>query len=371
VPLVDLGLTHAELKDCILEDVAALIDAGTFTGGPHVAAFEREFGAYCGSEACVGVGSGLDALRLTLIAAGIEPGDEVVVPAMTFVATLEAVRQAGGRPILADIEPLDYTLNVAAAAAMVGPRTRFLLPVHLYGQMADVQGLRTLAEDNHLAVIEDACQAHGATRDGIRAGAAGLAGGFSFYPAKNLGAFGDAGAVVTDDLELARCVRVLREHGQRGKYHHEAEGYTSRLDTIQAVVLLRKLPFLDRWNDERRDVARGYMELLEGVGDLRLPAVAPGSEPVWHLFVVRTANPDGLARHLSGRGIETGRHYPEPVHLSPAFSSLGYREGAFPVAEALARENVSLPIYPGIDEEQVARVADAIVEYFRDGLHTQ
>jgi dTDP-4-amino-4,6-dideoxygalactose transaminase len=284
---------------------------------------------------------------------------------MTFIATLEAVRQARARPVLVDVAESDYAFDVDAAASAVGPRTRCLLPVHLYGQMADMRGLLRLAADNGLLVVEDACQAHGARRDGLGAGAGGVAGAFSFYPAKNLGAFGDAGALITDDSELAARARALRDHGQRTRYRHERQGYTARLDTIQAIVLLRKLPELDARNSHRRAVAAAYLERLAGVGDLRLPPVAPGSEHVWHLFVVRTAHPERLAAHLARRGIETGRHYPQPAHAAPAFRWLGYQPGSFPVAEALARENLSLPIFAGMTEEQVDVVVDAIADSFR------
>ena len=239
-----------------LEAVAGLLDSGAFVNGPAVGSFEHAFASYCQTADAVGVASGLDALRLALLAGGIEPGDEVIVPAQTFVATLEAVTQAGGTPVPAEISSLDYNLDSEAAEAAVTPRTRFLLPVHLYGQMADMQSLRSLADRAQLAIVEDACQAHGAERDGLRAGAAGLAGAFSFYPAKNLGAMGDAGALTTDDAAVAESVRALREHGQRRKYHHDLEGYTARLDTIQAIVLELKLRLLDGWNEERRAAAR-------------------------------------------------------------------------------------------------------------------
>jgi dTDP-4-amino-4,6-dideoxygalactose transaminase len=367
VPLVDLGPSHADLKQRILDDISAVIDQGAFTDGPQVTLFERAFAAYCDAGACVGVASGLDALRLALEAAGIEAGDEVIVPAMTFIATLEAVIQAGGRPVLVDIDASDFALDVHAAAAAIGPRTRFLVPVHLYGQMADMRKLLRLARSNDLFVIEDACQAHGALRDGLRAGAAGLAGAFSFYPAKNLGAFGDAGAVVTHDSELAARVRALREHGQYERYRHELQGYTARLDTIHAIALLHKLPLLDAWNDQRRVAADVYRACLQDVGDIRLPSIAPGSEPVWHLFVVRTADPDGLADHLAIRGIQSGRHYPEPAHWAPAFRWLGYQAGEFPVAEDLARGNLSLPMFPGITQAQVELVVEAVEDYFGGG----
>jgi dTDP-3-amino-3,4,6-trideoxy-alpha-D-glucose transaminase len=365
VPFVDLSPSHAGLKEAILADIDALIDAGAFVNGPAVAAFESAFAAYCGTRHCVGVSSGLDALRLALLAADIQAGEEVVLPAYTFAASLEAVVQVEARPILADVSERDYNLDPAALDAAVGPRTRFLLPVHLYGQMADIPALEEVARRHDLQSVEDACQAHGARRAGRRAGAAGLAGAFSFYPAKNLGAMGDAGACVTDDEELAGRMRALREHGQRRKYEHHLEGYTARLDTIQALVLLRKLPLLDRWNEQRRTAAQLYAAALHGVGDLRLPPVPEGSEPVWHLYVVRTAEPDRLADFLRERGIETGRHYPQPLHLSPAYAHLGYRPGAFPVTETLAREVLSLPIFPGISEAQVAAVAAAVEDYFR------
>jgi dTDP-3-amino-3,4,6-trideoxy-alpha-D-glucose transaminase len=367
VPFLDLRPSHGPLKDAVVGEIEALVDTGAFTNGPQVAAFEEAFAAYCGTRYCVGTGSGLDALRLVLLAAGLEPGDELVVPAQTFVATYEAVTQAGGCPLVADVSEADYGLDPASADAVIGPRTRFLLPVHLFGQMADMSALNTLAGRHGLAVVEDACQAHGATRDGLRAGAAGQAGAFSFYPGKNLGAFGDAGALTTNDEELAGRVRALREHGQCAKYVHELEGYTSRLDTIQALVLLHKLSLLDTWNEERRAAAASYTERLDGIGDLRLPPVPPGSEPVWHLYVVRTADPAGLAAFLGGRGIGTGRHYPQPPHLSPAYARLGHVPGSFPVAEALAAEALSLPLFPGISEEQLAAVVEAVEDYFSSG----
>lgn len=367
VPFVDLRRSHDPIKAELVDAVAALVDSGAFVNGPAVASFEAAFADYCRSSACVGLASGLDALRLALLAAGIGPGDEVIVPAHTFVATVEAVTQAGGVPVLADIGELDYNLDPAAAEAAVTERTTFLMPVHLYGQMADMRALRELAERKGLAIVEDACQAHGAERDGLRAGAAGLAGAFSFYPAKNLGAMGDAGALTTGDAGLADTVRALREHGQRSKYRHDLEGYTARLDTIQAIVLELKLRLLDGWNEERRAAARSLGDALDGVGDLVLPAVAAASDPVWHLYVVQTADPEGLAGFLRERGVATGRHYPEPVHLAPAYQYLGHAEGAFPVAERVAARGLSLPMFPGITESELAAVADAVRGYFDRG----
>ena len=311
--------------------------------------------------------SGLDALRIALLSAGIEQGDEVIVPANTFVATFEAVTQAGGVPVPADISEDDYNIDVSAAEAAVTSRTRFLVPVHLYGSMADMRALSALAERHGLKLVEDACQAHGAERDGLRAGAIGKAGAFSFYPGKNLGAMGDAGALVTDDEWIASEARALREHGQIAKYEHAVEGYTARLDTLQALVLLRKLPLLDGWNEQRRRVAQFYTEHLSGIGDLRLPSVRPGRTSVWHLYVVRTSDPEGLAAFLASRDIGTGRHYPQPAHLAPAYEWLGYEHGAFPVAERLSSEVVSLPIFPGISEEQLHSVVTSIDDFFRHG----
>ena len=367
VPFVDLNRLNEAVRADFLEAVSALVDSGAFVNGPAVGSFEQAFASYCRTADAVGVASGLDALRLALLAAGIERGDEVIVPAQTFVATLEAVTQAGGTPVPAEVGAVDYNLDPAAAEAAVSSRTRFLLPVHLYGQMADMAALRSVAERNGLAIVEDACQAHGAERDGIRAGAGGLAGAFSFYPAKNLGAMGDAGALTTDDASLAESVRALREHGQRRKYRHDLEGYTARLDTIQAIVLELKLRLLDGWNEERRSAAAFLGEALTGVGDLKVPEVAPGSTPVWHLYVVRTAEPEALGEFLRGRGIATGRHYPDPVHLAPAYAHLGYAKGSFPIAEQVAREGLSLPMFPGITEDQLTAVAEAIRAFFSRG----
>jgi dTDP-4-amino-4,6-dideoxygalactose transaminase len=367
VPFLDLGRVHAELKDELLDAFARLIDSGQFTNGPEVARFEAEFARYCGTEECVGVASGLDGLRLALLGLGVGAGDEVIVPSLTFAATAESVTQVGAMPVFADIREDDYGLDPQAAAAVVTTRTRAIVPVHLYGQMTDIRSLEDVTGRHDLALLEDACQAHGARRDGRTAGAIGTAGVFSFYPGKNLGAMGDAGAVVTDDVELVATLRALREHGQRQKYEHELEGYTARLDTLQAAVLLFKLAHLDAWNDGRADAAAWYSDALADVGDLRLPAIAADSEPAWHLYVVRTGDPARLSHFLRERGIGTGRHYPQPLHLAPAYERLGYHAGAFPVSEAVSAQALSLPLFPGITQDELARVAAAIREYFDGG----
>jgi dTDP-4-amino-4,6-dideoxygalactose transaminase len=364
VPFLDLGPSHADIRDPILAEIAELFDSGFYSNGRQVAAFESAFARYCGIAHCVGVGSGLDALRLALIAAGVQPGDDVIVPAATFIATVEAVTQAGARPVVVDISDDDYGLDVDRVEAAVTPATRFIVPVHLYGQLADMRRLAALAGDRGIEIVEDACQAHGAEREGLRAGTIGIASAFSFYPGKNLGAIGDAGALVTHDAELAETASALREHGQRSHYLHDLEGYTARLDTIQAIVLLHKLPLLEEWTAERRRLAKCYDEALAATSEVALPPVAANSSPVWHRYVIRTDDPEDLASYLRERGIGTARNYPQPIHLMGAYAGLGYRAGDFPVAERLSREALSLPLYPGLSERQLEHVATSVAAFF-------
>lgn len=364
VPYIDLRRINAPLVDGIGAALARAMGHGRFLGGEEVEDFERAFADYCGAAESVGVACGLDALRFALIGAGIEPGDEVIVPANTFVDMMEAVVQAGATPRLADVSERDYNIDPAHAAALVSRRTRAIVAVHLYGQMADMDALSRIARRHDLALIEDAAQAHGADRAGRRAGAASQAAAFSFYPTKNLGAMGDAGAVVTSSPSLAATARMLRDHGQRAKHQHVVRGWTSRLDTFQAVVLLQRLPWLDEHNAQRRLIARWYASALDGLGDLVLPPVAPGSRPVWHVYPVATADPAALGRHLSARGVETSRHYPVPVHLSEGWRDLRPPPGALPVTERLASRLLSLPCFPGMTEGELERVAAAIRSYF-------
>jgi dTDP-4-amino-4,6-dideoxygalactose transaminase len=367
VPFVDLAPTTAAVADDVLEELALVIASGDFVNGPAVGDFEASFAAYCGTAQCVGVASGLDALRIALAATGVGRGDEVIVPAATFIATFAAVAQVGATPVPVDVSEEDYTLDPGRAANAATSRTTCIVPVHLYGQLADMHALTALARSRGIAVVEDAAQAHGAARQSIRPGTASAAAAFSFYPGKNLGAFGDAGAVITNDAALAQTARALRQHGEVEKYRSTRVGWTARLDTVQAVVLRHKLRLLDEWNADRRRAAAAYSELLDGVGDLRLPQSAAGSKHVWHLYVVRTQDPAALGAHLGGCGVATGRHYPEPPHLSAAFADLGHGPGAFPIAEALASEGLSLPMFPGITEEQLEKVAQAIRNYFERG----
>lgn len=367
VPFLDLRGSFEAIRDDVLADLSRSLSSGAFTNGPAVREFEEAFAAYCEVADCVGLASGLDALRLALQALDVGPGDEVLVPAMTFIATWEAVSQLGATPVPVDVTTVDYGIDLEAADAAVGARTRAVVPVHLYGQMVDPEACRRFTSARGLAIVEDACQAHGAERRGVRAGSFGAAAAFSFYPTKNLGAMGDAGALVTSDLELASRARALREHGQRRKNEHSWIGWTARLDTIQAAALLRKLPLLDSWNEGRRTAAARYEQALAGVGDLVLPPVAADSQPAWHVYVVMTRDPAGLANYLSERRIQTGRHYPEPIHLGEAYRALGYQRGAFPVAERLARECLSLPMFPGMTESHVEAVVRGIESWFASG----
>lgn len=358
IPLCDLRAQHESLRHGIEDALARVCARGDFILGREVGEFEKAFAATCGTAECVGVANGTDALRLALEAMGVRPGDEVVIPAFTFVATGTAVVQAGARPVCADVLPDTLCLDPRSLAAAITPRTRAVMPVHLFGQPADWEGISKAAKG--LPLLEDACQAHGAMLGKARCGSLGRAAAFSFFPAKNLGCYGDGGAVTTSDPELAAKVRLLRNCGRTAKYDHPEQGINSRLDTLQAAVLLEKLPGLDARNASRRRVAARYRELLKDVEGLRLPAAAPGTEHVWHQFVIRAPRRDDLAAALKAEGIETGIHYPKPVHLQGAFAHLGYREGAFPVSEAAAREVLSLPVYPEIADADVERVASAI-----------
>jgi dTDP-4-amino-4,6-dideoxygalactose transaminase len=360
VPFLDLHGMHASMKDDILADVADLIDTSAFSNGPAVVEFEGEFARYCGTSSCVGVASGLDALRLALIAAGIEAGDEVIVPANTFIATVEAVTQAGGRPVLVDASENDYNLDPAAAEAAVTPRSRFLLPVHLYGQLADMRALGALARRHGLGVLEDACQAHGGERDGIRAGTSGFAAAFSFYPGKNLGAFGDAGGITTNDAELTRKIRSFGDHGRRAgtKHEHEYSGRNSRLDALQAAILSIKLKRLDKWNAARRAASDLYRTTLEGT-DCRVLGVVPGSTPVHHLEVIRVSDRASVTSALDAHGIGWGLHYPIPCHHQDPFTRFAH--GPYIVTERAAGQIVSVPMFPTITRREVERVCEILV----------
>lgn len=360
VPLVDLAVQHDQIAAEVERGWARVLDRTAFVLGDEVAGFERELAEFAEVAHCVGVANGTDALELALRAVGVGPGDEVVLPANTFIATALAAARAGATPVLVDCDPVHHLIDVDAVAARIGPRTRAVVPVHLYGQMADVEALAGLAERHGLVVVEDAAQCQGARRHGRHAGGVGAVAATSFYPGKNLGAYGDGGAVLTGSDALAARVRALRNYGSETKYEHPETGFNSRLDTLQAVVLSAKLRRLARWNDERRAAAARYRELLSGLDAVELPSEAPGNEHVWHLYVVRVPERDRVLEALHAAGIGAGIHYPRPVHLQGAFAHLGHVEGDFPVSEAAAASILSLPIYPGITASQQEQVADAL-----------
>jgi dTDP-4-amino-4,6-dideoxygalactose transaminase len=359
VPFVDLWAQQAQLASELKPVLLGMLERTDWVLGSELESFEHEFADYCGVDHAVGTDSGLSALELVMRASGIGPGDEVITAANTFIATVLAISHAGASPELVDIDPHTDNLDPAQLERAITPRTKAVIPVHLYGHPAEMDAIRTVADVHGLLVIEDACQAHGARYHGRPAGSLGHAAAFSFYPAKNLGAFGDGGAVVTDNPELAESVRTLRDYGQRRKYHHVAKGFNRRLDTLQAAVLRVKLRHLDGWNDRRRQHAAAYTELLKGTG-LSLPQVADGVDPVWHLYVVRASGRDALRSALADHGVQSGLHYPVPVHLQPAYADLRRGRGSFPVTELHADELVSLPMYPELSEGHIDYVATTI-----------
>jgi dTDP-4-amino-4,6-dideoxygalactose transaminase len=360
VPFLDLLAATREVRSDLDRAWERTASSGCYILGEEVAAFEREWAAYCGVRHAVGVGNGLDALTLILRALGVGPGDEVIVPSNTYIATWLAVSAVGATPVPVEPDPATFNLDPARIEAAVTPRTRAILPVHLYGHPADMDPIREVARRRGLRVVEDAAQAHGARYRGRRAGSLGDAAGWSFYPSKNLGALGDGGAVTTDDDAIADRVRVLRDYGSRRKYLNEVRGVNSRLDPLQAAFLRVKLARLDAWNDRRRATAAAYAAALAGTEGLALPSAAPWAEPVWHLFVVRHPRRDALREGLAADGIGTLVHYPVPPHRSEAYADLGIRAGSLPLAEGIADSVLSLPAGPHLPEGAVAAVAGAL-----------
>lgn len=361
VPFGDLSRQYRKLRRPVDAAIRSVLSRGWFILGERVSAFERAFAAYCGARHAVGVASGTDAIELALRAAGVGPGDEVVTVPNTAVPTVCAIVNAGARPVFVDVRADTYVLDPDLLAAAVTSKTRAIVPVHLYGQPADMDAINRIAGRHGLRVIEDAAQAHGSRYRGRRVGALGNAGCFSFYPTKNLGAFGDGGMVVTNDAELARGVALLRNYGQTDRYRHAVNGVNSRLDELQAAVLLAKLPRLETWNRRRRRIAALYARGLRGTGVV-VPAAAPHAEHVYHLFVVRTRHRDRVRDALAARGIGTQVHYPIPIHLQEAYRGLGLPAGSFPVAESLAAEILSLPMFPELSDDEVRRVCLAVRE---------
>ncbi len=360
VPFLDLKAQHAPIRDEIARGIAAVIDDSAFAGGKYVAEFETDFARYCGTRFAIGVGNGTESLWLCLLALGIKPGDEVITVAATFIATAEAISHAGAVPVFVDVDERTSLMDPELLAAAITPRTKAIIPVHLYGQVADMDPILRIARAHGIPVIEDAAQAHGATYRGRQAGSLGRAGSFSFYPGKNLGAMGEAGAITTDDADLADRLRVLRDHGQRTKYNHFEIGWNSRMDGMQAAVLRIKLRRLTEGNSRRRAHSEHYRNLLAGTPGIVLPEIRGTGESSHHLFVVRVRERDRVIAEMAKRGIGCGIHYPIPVHRQPAYAAHAVSRASLPITERWAEEVVSLPMYPELQESQVAAAAQAL-----------
>lgn len=365
VPFVDLAAQHQSIAGEIDGAIKEVLTRCDFIGGHSVQRFEQAFADFIGAHHAVGLSNGLDALRLSLLALNIGPGDEVIVPANTYIATALAVSGVGARPVMVDCEGQYYNIDVTKIEAAITPRTKAIIPVHLTGQAADMDPILKLAEQHKLHVVEDAAQAHGTLYKGKMCGTLGSVACFSFYPSKNLGAYGDAGIVTTNSQTLADKIRRLRNYGQRQKYEHVEKGLNARLDTLQASILNVKLPYLPKWNALRAAHAEKYKELLGDVEGLRFQSAAPYSTHIYHLFIIETKDRDSLAKHLEAAGIQTGIHYPVPLHLQAAYSDLGYSEGNFPEAERLAKNMLSLPMYPELSAGQIEFVAAQVRNFFQ------
>ena len=360
VPYLDLKAQYRSIQPEIDAAIARVLESGQFVLGPEVAGFEQDFAAYCGASECIALNSGTSALHLALLAAGVGAGDEVVTVPFTFVASIAAVLYAGAKPVLVDIDPRSFTMDPAAIEAALTPRTKAILPVHLYGQPADMDPIMEIARRHRLVVIEDAAQAHGAKYKGRAVGSIGDMACFSFYPGKNLGAYGEGGAVTTSNPEYSRTIRMLRDWGQDRKYHHVLRGYNYRMEGFQGAILRVKLRHLEKWTETRRSIVRQYNEQLADCG-IETPSERPWARHVFHVYTIRSEDRDGLQSALAAEGIQTGIHYPVPAHLQPAYSDLGYRRGAFPESEKAAAEVLSLPLHPELTEDQIRKVSQAVI----------
>jgi len=363
VPFLDLKVQYESIRDEIAAGLQQVLDKTAFAGGPFVESFEKDFASFCACEFAIGVSSGTTALWTALSALGVGPGDEVVTTPNTFIATAEAISFCGAKPVFVDVDEHTYTLNPEQLENAITSRTKAIIPVHLYGQMADMDRIMQIALAHGLFVVEDACQAHGAEYKGRRAGSIGDAGCFSFYPGKNLGAYGEAGAIVTNNTELAEKMRMFRDHGQAKKYYHSMIGWNARMDGFQGAVLSVKLKHLPGWNDARRKNAQLYNDLLANVKSVITPAEADYARHVYHIYAIRAQNRDALIRGLAEKGIFCGIHYPVPIHLQGAYKLLGYEKGDFPIAEKCAEEVVSLPMFPELTREQIKHVAHEIERF--------
>lgn len=360
IPLVDLKRQYQSIKGEIDEAIARVIGDSAFILGKYTAAFEQSFADYCGVKYCVGLNSGTDGLHLAYRVLGIGPGDEVMTVANTFFATTEPLYHLGAKPVFVDIDRQTYLIDTAAIESKITKKTKAIVPVHLYGQMANMTQIRALARKYHLKVIEDCAQAHGATHRGKKAGSLGDIGVYSFYPGKNLGAYGDAGCIITNNQALANTVRKLRDHGRMSKYEHELFGYSSRVDGLQAAILTVKLRHLDRWTDRRRSIAKRYTALLPGT--LKKPIEAEGNRHVYHLYTVEVDRRAAIANRLRHEGIEVGIHYPRPLHQQPAYQSYGFQHGLLPITETVADRILSLPLFPEMTEDEIKFIAKKVTE---------
>jgi dTDP-4-amino-4,6-dideoxygalactose transaminase len=367
VPFLDLRAQHEPIMPELLETFRDVTESSAFSGGPYVSRFEDEFANFCQAQYAVGVGSGTDALWLSLLALGVGPGDEVITVPNSFMATAEAISLCGARPVFVDIDERTYTMNAAQLEAAITLRTQAIIPVHLFGQMADMDAIQAVASRHGTPVIEDACQAHGAEYKGRRAGSLGVTGCFSFYPGKNLGAFGEAGAVTTDEPELRAKIQTLRDHGQAAKYMHSVIGWNARMDGLQGAILSLKLRRLQAANAARQKIARLYDEMLAKEPRVIRPFLAPHNSHVHHIYAVRVPERNSVAERMAARGVQCGIHYPVPIHLQKAYGFLGLMPGSFPVAEKCAREFLSLPMFPELRSEQVEFVVDTLKECLGDG----
>jgi dTDP-4-amino-4,6-dideoxygalactose transaminase len=368
VPFLDLKSHHAPLRDEFAGAIQEVIGEGAFAGGPFVARFEVDFATYCDCQHAIGVGSGTEALWLSLLALGVGPGDEVITVPNTFMATAEAISYSGARPVFVDVDERTYTMDPAALEEAITAKTKAIVPVHLFGQPADMDPILEVARQHGLFVVEDACQAHGALYKGRRVGTLADAACFSFYPGKNLGAFGEAGAIVTCNDELQKKIRILRDHGQIRKYHHTMVGWNCRMDGIQAAVLRIKLRHLETSNELRRSHAAHYDEGFNSFDGVVTPVHAAHVRHVYHLYAIRVKNRDEVIRLLAEQGIGSGVHYPVPIHLQEAYLGLGYQQGAFPITERCAAEFMSLPMFPELDPQQLDMVVASVREAVAEGL---
>lgn len=356
VPFLDLSFHNSPVNGEIENAINAVIAKNAFSSGPFVQTFEQEFAAFCGAKHCVAVNSGTSALHLALLAHGIQPGDEVITVPNTFIATAWAATYCGAKPVFVDVDPQTWLINCNLIEEAITPHSKAILPVHLYGQAADIDLINAIAEQHGLAVIEDGAQSHAGRYNGQKIGGLGNTTCFSFYPGKNLGAYGEGGAVVTDDDDIAQQIRILRDHGQSAKYHHKVIGFNYRMDGIQGAILSVKLKYLQEWTDQRNKIAKKYQQELSGIDGLQLPYISDNAISAFHLYVIMSDRRTKLIEYLKEQGIVTGLHYPIPIHLQKAYQNLGYGEGDFPVAEMNAAKCISLPIFPGLTDQQIDHV---------------